>query len=148
MAARAVSRFKMFIPANAATAQPPLGPALGQRKLNIKQFCDEFNSKTKHFKKSLPIPTLIELRADRSYTMTVSSPPSSYFLKQAAGLHKAADRPGHEVAGTVTLKHIYEIALVKQKDPGFRNSTLRGVCMALIGSARSMGISVVRGTTS
>ena len=115
MTNRIVSKLKMYIPACSATAQPPLGPALGQRKLNIKQVCDDFNGKTKIYKKGVPIPTTIEIKADKTYNVVVKPPPSAYFLKQAAGIEKGADKPGKEVAGKVTLKHIYEIAQIKSK---------------------------------
>lgn len=83
-------------------------------------------------------------QSDRSFSFTTTSPPTSYFLKTAAGVEKGASRPGHEVVGEVTLKHIYEIAQIKSKDPAFEGISLESVCKTIIGSARSLGINVVR----
>lgn len=84
------------------------------------------------------------LQSDRSYSFTTSTPPTSYFLKAAAGIHKGATRPGHEVAGEISLKHVYEIALAKSKDPVFEGIALESVCKTVMGSARSLGIKIVR----
>ncbi len=86
----------------------------------------------------------LSLQSDRSFSFTTSTPPTSYFLKAAAGIGKGAAQPGHEVAGEVSLKHIYEIALVKAKDPVFEGIALESVCKTVMGSARSLGIRIVR----
>eukprot|EP00056_Hartaetosiga_gracilis_P016631 m.5556 g.5556 ORF g.5556 m.5556 type:complete len:151 (-) comp4374_c0_seq1:28-480(-) len=141
--AKVVSRFSMFIAANSAAPAPPLGPALGQRGINIMDFCKQFNDKTKQFKKGVPIPTSVEVKGDRSFTFKTGMPPNSYFLKKAAGIEKGATKPGKETVGSVTLRQVYEIATVKSQDEKFRNTPLQGVCKCIIGSARSMGLNVV-----
>lgn len=133
---------KICIAAGKAAPAPPLGPALGQRGINIMQFCKDFNEKTKELKQGIPIPTKITYK-DRNFTFETSTPPTSYFLKQAANIEKGASKPGKEIAGQVTLKHIYEIACVKKNDNALKNVPLEQVCKSIIGSARSMGIKVV-----
>jgi len=136
------SLIRCQIPAGMAKPAPPLGPTLGQKGVNIAEFCKQFNDKTKHLKQGVPIPTKINCYSDRTFDFKTTSPPNSYFLKAAAGIKKGSSNPGNSVVATITLKHIYEIALVKSKDANFRNVPLAGVCKILIGSAKSMGIAV------
>ncbi|XP_057316472.1 39S ribosomal protein L11, mitochondrial-like [Hydractinia symbiolongicarpus] len=143
MAAKKLSGvLKMYIAAGKAAPSPPLGPALGQRGINIMQFCKDFNEKTKDFKSGIPVPTKIVFK-DRNFTFSINHPPASYFLKAAAGIEKGSANPGRDIIGTVTLKQIYEIALIKSEDRGFKNTPLEGVCKCLIHSCHSMGINVV-----
>ncbi|XP_052823466.1 39S ribosomal protein L11, mitochondrial isoform X2 [Octopus bimaculoides] len=113
-----------------------LGVAIGT-------FCRDFNEKTAHFKPGIPMRTKITVNPDRSYQLELISPPTTFFLKQAAGIEKAAMVGGDEVSGKLTLKHIYEIAKIKSEDPAFLGQTLQNICKGLIGTCRSCGIKVV-----
>ena len=137
---KAVASIRLLINAGAAKPAPPVGPALGQAGLNIMAFCKEFNAKTAEFK-DVPLRVLIKVYEDKSYDWMLKGPPSSWYIKQAAGLARAADRPGHETVGAISLKHLYEIAKVKQPDmPGM---SLRGVVKCLMSQCQSMGVKVV-----
>eukprot|EP00052_Salpingoeca_macrocollata_P033083 m.7325 g.7325 ORF g.7325 m.7325 type:complete len:146 (-) comp4680_c0_seq1:42-479(-) len=144
MGSKVVGKVAMYIKARSAAAAPPLGPALGQRGINIMQFCKDFNAKTQHIKQGVPIPTTILVKSDRTFTYTTRTPPTSYFLLQAAGLNRGSASPGKEIVGSVNLKQIFEIAKVKHQDDVFKTTSLEKVCRSIIGSARSMGIKVTR----
>lgn len=138
-----VQYLKTIIPCGMAAAAPPLGPQLGQLGVPIASFCREFNEKTNQFKPGIPMRTQITVNPDRSYKIDMISPPSTYFLKQAAGIQKAAMKGGDEVSGKISLKHLYEIAKIKSDDPGFAGMSLENVCKCLIGTARTCGIKIV-----
>ncbi|KAF9057755.1 ribosomal protein L11, RNA binding domain-containing protein [Panaeolus papilionaceus] len=106
-------------------------------------FCKEFNARTAHIEPGVPIPTLITVQPDRTFTFITKSPPASYFLKQAAGIEKGAARPGHETTGTISLKHVYEIAKIKSGDEHMKTLPLESITRMIIGSARSLGVQVV-----
>jgi large subunit ribosomal protein L11 len=140
MAKKITGYIKLQVPAGAATPSPPIGPALGQRGLNIMEFCKAFNASTQEMERSTPCPTVITVFSDRSFTFAVKTPPASHFLKKAAGLNKGSKAPGKEGVGTVTRDQVREIAESKMKD---LNATSIEAAMNIIeGSARSMGLQV------
>ncbi len=133
---------KLQIPAGQANPSPPVGPALGQRGLNIMEFCKAFNSATDSMEKGMPIPVEITAYSDKSFTFITKTPPASYFLKKAAKLQKGGQTPGRDsAAGQVTIAQCKEIAEAKQKD--LNSVSLEGAVEMIKGSARSMGIEVV-----
>lgn len=132
---------KLIITAAAAKPAPPVGPALGQAGLNIMAFCKEFNARTANYKEGTPLRVKLRVYSDKSYEWDLGVPPSTWLIKKAAGLERAADRPGHEEAGVLSLKHLYEIALVKQRD--MPNVPLRAICTSLLRVCQSMGVRVV-----
>eukprot|EP00238_Polyblepharides_amylifera_P009205 CAMPEP_0196592846 /NCGR_PEP_ID=MMETSP1081-20130531/74020_1 /TAXON_ID=36882 /ORGANISM="Pyramimonas amylifera, Strain CCMP720" /LENGTH=121 /DNA_ID=CAMNT_0041916659 /DNA_START=209 /DNA_END=574 /DNA_ORIENTATION=- len=106
-------------------------------------FCKDFNAKTADYKANVLVPVKITAYQDKTFNYVMRSPPASFFVKKAAGLSSASTRPGHIVAGAVTLKHIYEIAKVKQSDPGQGDIPLKSFCQSIMGTCRSMGIKVM-----
>ncbi|KAI1802844.1 ribosomal protein L11 [Daldinia bambusicola] len=141
---------KLLVGAGKATPSPPVGPALGSKGVKSMDFCKEFNARTAHILPGTPMPTRVTIRADRSFHFDVRTPQTSWLLRNAAdlpankkGKKKAASRPGHEIVGTVTLKHVYEIAKIKQSELRLSGLPLEGLCRAIIFQAKSMGIAVV-----
>eukprot|EP00158_Paraphelidium_tribonemae_P005574 Partr_v1_DN27409_c3_g1_i1_m71690 putative Ribosomal protein len=134
---------RLYVPAGQATPTPPIGPALGQRGVKAIDFCKQYNDRTKDIITGVPMRCVITVRPDRTFTFDVKPPTTTYFVKKAAGVQKCASEPGREVAGTVSLKHIYEIAKVKQADPALASLSLKTICSQIKGSCRNMGISVV-----
>ena len=140
MAKKIVGYVKLQVPAGSANPSPPIGPALGQRGLNIMEFCKSFNAKTQDQEKGMPIPVNITVFSDKSFTFEMKTPPASYFLKKAEKLASASKAPGRDVAGSVTKEQVRQIAEAKMKD---LNANDVEMAMRLIeGSARSMGIKV------
>jgi large subunit ribosomal protein L11 len=129
------------VPAGKANPSPPIGPALGQRGLNIMEFCKAFNAQTQSLEPGMPIPVVITAYADRTFTFTTKTPPASYFLKRAAGLDKGQATPGRATSGKVTLAQVREIAEQKMQDLNAKD--LDGAVSMIRGSARSMGLEVV-----
>jgi large subunit ribosomal protein L11 len=140
MAKKIDGYIKLQVPAGIANPSPPIGPALGQRGVNIMEFCKAFNAKTQDMEKSMPIPTTITVYADRSFTFVIKTPPASYLIKKAAKLKSASATPGREVAGSVTAKQVQEIADSKMVD--LNANTPEAAFAIIAGTARSMGIEV------
>ena len=140
MAKKIIGYIKLQVPAGAANPSPPIGPALGQRGLNIMEFCKSFNAKTQDLEKNMPIPVNITVFSDKSFAFVMKTPPASFFLKKAAKLESGSKAPGRDVAGSVTKAQVRQIAEAKMKD---LNANDVEMAMRLIeGSARSMGIEV------
>jgi large subunit ribosomal protein L11 len=140
MAKKVTGFLKLQVPAGAANPSPPIGPALGQRGLNIMEFCKAFNAQTQKMEKGIPIPVVITTYQDRSFTFEMKTPPVSYFLKKAAKLESGAKTPGREAAGSVSRSQVREIAEQKMKD--LNCDTIEAAMRMVEGSARSMGITV------
>jgi large subunit ribosomal protein L11 len=140
MAKKVVGTLKLQVPAGAANPSPPVGPALGQRGINIMEFCKAFNAKTQEMENGAPCPTVITYYADKSFSMEIKTPPASYYIKKAAKLKSGSNAPGRTVAGTISAKQVREIAEAKMKD--LNATSVEGAMLIIAGSARSMGIEV------
>ena len=142
MAKKVTGLIKLQVPAGQANPSPPIGPALGQAGLNIMEFCKTFNAQTQGMEQGMPIPTVISVHADRTFSFITKTPPASFFLKKAAGLEKGSGEAGREdPVGSVTKAQIMEIAEKKIVD--LNASNMEAACRMIEGSARSMGIIVV-----
>ena len=140
MAKKITGYVKLQVPAGAANPSPPIGPALGQRGLNIMEFCKAFNAQTQQMEKGSPIPVVITVYADRSFTFEMKTPPVSFFLKKAANLQSGSKTPGRDPVGAVSKAQVKEIAERKMKD--LNCDTIEAAMRMVEGSARSMGIEV------
>ena len=143
MAKKITGYIKLQVPAGTANPSPPIGPALGQRGVNIMEFCKAFNAATQDLEKGSPIPTVITVYADRSFSFTTKTPPASYLLKKAARINSGAKEPGKQSAGRVTRSQLREIAETKMKD--LNANDVESAAKIIEGSARSMGLDVVEG---
>ena len=141
MAKEIVGYIKLQVPAGAANPSPPIGPALGQRGLNIMEFCKQFNAKTQGMEKGTPIPVVITAFSDRTFTFITKQPPVTYFVKKAAKIEKGAQTTGTQTVGSITMEQIREIAAKKLVD--LNANDIEAASQMIIGSARSMGIQVV-----
>ena len=141
MAKKITGYIKLQVPAGAANPSPPIGPALGQRGVNIMEFCKAFNASTGEMEKGMPIPTVITVYADRSFSFETKTPPATFLLKKAAGLKSGSKEPGKSVAGRVTRTQVREIAETKMKD--LNANDLDAAAKIIEGSAKAMGLSVV-----
>ena len=141
MAKKVVGFIKLQVPAGKANPSPPIGPALGQRGLNIMEFCKAFNAQTQNMEQGMPVPVVITAYADRTFTFITKTPPVSYFLKKAAGIEKGAKTTGKDdKVGSVTMAQVREIAQKKMQD--LNANDVEAAARMIVGSARSMGLEV------
>ncbi|PTV94125.1 LSU ribosomal protein L11P [Rhodobacter aestuarii] len=148
MAKKVIGQLKLQIKAGAANPSPPVGPALGQRGINIMEFCKAFNARTQEMEQGSPVPCVITYYADKSFTFETKTSPASYMLKKAAGLKpvgkrnrpKGSEKPGRETVGTVTAAQVREIAQAKMKD--LNANDIDGAMKIILGSAKSIGLDV------
>ena len=140
MAKKVMGMLKLQVAAGNAKPSPPVGPALGQRSINIMEFCKAFNAKTADMEKDAPCPTVITYYADKSFTFEIKTPPASYYIKKAAKLASGSKTPGRASAGSITAKQVREIAEAKMKD--LNATSIEGAMQIIMGSARSMGVEV------
>ena len=143
MAKKITGYIKLQVPAGIANPSPPIGPALGQRGVNIMEFCKAFNAATQELEKGSPIPTVITVYADRSFSFTTKTPPASFLLQKAAKLQKGSQEPGKTSAGTIRRSQLAEIAETKMKD--LNANDIEAATKIIEGSARAMGLTVVEG---
>ena len=140
MAKKVMGQIKLQVAAGAANPSPPIGPALGQRGLNIMEFCKTFNARTQQMEKGMPIPVIITYYQDKSFSLELTTPPASFLLKKAAKIDGGSKKPGVEFKGTVTQADLKQIAEVKMKD--LNANDIEQAMKIIAGSARSMGIQV------
>ena len=143
MAKKISGYIKLQVPAGNATPSPPLGPALGQRGVNIMEFCKQFNAATGDLEKGTPTPVIITVFADKSFTYVTKTPPASYLIKKAANLKSGSKEPGKLSAGKIARSKLAEIAEIKMKD--LNANSIEQATKIIEGSARSMGLDVVEG---
>ena len=143
MAKKITGYIKLQVPAGIANPSPPIGPALGQRGVNIMEFCKAFNAATQELEKGAPIPTVITVYADRSFSFSTKTPPASFLLKKAARIKSGAKEPGKESAGTIRRSQLAQIAEAKMKD--LNANDIEAATRIIEGSARAMGLQVVEG---
>ena len=141
MAKKILGYIKLQVPAGSATPSPPIGPALGQRGVNIMGFCKEFNARTGEVDKGTPLPTVITVYQDKSFTFVTKTPPATFFLKEAVGIKSGSGKTGREFAGKVTRAQLRDIAQKKMKD--LNANDLDAAARIIEGSARAMGLQVV-----
>ena len=143
MAKKITGYIKLQVPAGAANPSPPIGPALGQRGVNIMEFCKAFNAATTELEKGMPIPTIITVYADRSFSFETKTPPATFLIKKAAGLKLGSKEPGKVSAGRIKRSQLRDIAETKMKDLNAHD--LDAATKIIEGSARAMGLEVVEG---
>ncbi len=141
MAKKILGYIKLQVPAGAATPSPPIGPALGQRGVNIMGFCKEFNARTEKEARGTPLPTIITVYQDKSFTFVTKTPPASFFIKEALGLKSGSKAPGRDSAGRITRTQLRAIAEKKMKD--LNANDIEAAARIIEGSARSMGLQIV-----
>ena len=142
MSKKIQSYIKLQVSAGTANPSPPVGPALGQKGLNIMEFCKLFNEKTKHLEKGLPIPTVITVYSDRSFSFIIKTPPASILLKKAAGIKSGSSKPNTDKVGEITYQQVIDIAKIKEID--MTGSNIENMTKSIIGTAYSMGL-IIKG---
>jgi large subunit ribosomal protein L11 len=140
MAKKVQGYVKLQVPAGSANPSPPIGPALGQQGVNIMEFCKQFNAQTQQLEKGLPIPTVITVYSDRSFTFIMKTPPASVLIRKALGLKKGSGVPNQNKVGRITRAQLEEIA--KTKEPDLTAADMDAAVRTIAGSARSMGVDV------
>ncbi|VAX76227.1 50S ribosomal protein L11 [Buchnera aphidicola] len=135
------SYIKLQVLSGMANPSPPVGPALGQKGVNIMEFCKNFNSQTAHLEKGIPTPVIITVYFDKTFTFIIKTPPASALIKKFLGIKKGSQKPKHEVVGKITKNQIYDIAQKKMTD--MTGSNLKKIAKTIEGTARSMGITVI-----
>jgi large subunit ribosomal protein L11 len=143
MAKKILGYIKLQVPAGAATPSPPIGPALGQRGVNIMGFCKEFNARTESMQKGTPLPTVITVYQDKSFTFVTKTPPATHYLKEAVGIKSGSGKTGQDFVGQVTRQQLRDIAEKKMKD--LNANDIEAASRIIEGSARAMGLRVVEG---
>lgn len=143
MAKKITGYIKLQVPAGAANPSPPIGPALGQRGVNIMEFCKAFNAATGDLEKSMPIPTIITVYADRSFSFETKTPPASFLIKKAANIKSGSKEPGKVSGGKIKRSQLQQIAETKMKD--LNANDIEAATRIIEGSARAMGLDVVEG---
>jgi large subunit ribosomal protein L11 len=141
MAKKILGYIKLQVPAGAATPSPPIGPALGQRGVNIMGFCKEFNARTEKEQRGTPLPTVITVYQDKSFTFITKTPPATFYIKQALNIKSGSKEPGRSVAGKITRTQLRDIATKKMKD--LNANDVEAAAKIIEGSARSMGLQIV-----
>ena len=139
-----LATLRLIVPAGAARPGQPISPALSSYRLNLMAFCKDFNARTQKYKADTPMHVTVTAYKDNTFDFVVKSPPVSWFLKKAAGIETASSRPGHSNVSSLTLRHVYEIAKLKQADPFCKHMSLEALCKSIIGTANSMGIAIVK----
>ena len=140
MAKKVQGYIKLQVPAGSANPSPPIGPALGQQGVNIMEFCKQFNAQTQKLEKGLPIPVIITVYSDRSFTFIMKTPPASVLIRKAIGIEKGSGAPNTTKVGKITRKQIEEVATTKQ--PDLTAANLEAAVRTIAGTARSMGVDV------
>ena len=140
MAKKILGYIKLQVPAGSANPSPPIGPALGQQGVNIMEFCKQFNAQTQKLEKGLPIPVIITVYSDRSFTFIMKTPPASVLIRKAIGIEKGSGAPNTNKVGKITRKQIEEVATTKQ--PDLTAANMEAAVRTIAGTARSMGVDV------
>ncbi|WP_343183577.1 50S ribosomal protein L11 [Buchnera aphidicola] len=140
MSKKITSYIKLQIPAGQANPSPPVGPALGQKGLNIMDFCKKFNSETNKLEKGIPIPVIITVFSDKTFSFITKTPPASILLKKYSGIKSGSKKPNTEFVGKISIKKINEIAKIKEKD--MTGSNIKKMSLSIIGTAKSMGLKI------